>query len=197
MLYAIKANPCPAVVRALLEEGYGIDAVSPGEVQLALALGCPAEQICYTENNMTDAEMHEAVAQGVLINCGSMDRLRRLADTGAKYAAVRFNPDVGDSEHAHTLTAGPLTKFGIHHSQLDEVRAIEEASGMQVIGCHMHIGSNVLNADSYAAAMAVIVEAAKGLPTSSGWMSAAASACPTNPTKRPLICQPLVPAPMP
>ena len=34
---------------------------------------------------------------------------------------------------------------------------------MQVIGCHMHIGSNVLNADSYAAAMAVIVEAAKGL----------------------------------
>ena len=98
----------PSGGTGLLEEGYGIDAVSPGEVQLAFALGCPADKICYTENNMTDAEMAEAVAQGVLINCGSMDRLRRLAEAGArKYAAVRFNPDVGDSEHAHTLTAGP------------------------------------------------------------------------------------------
>ena len=160
----IKANPCPAVVRALLAEGYGIDAVSPGEVELALALGCPADKICYTENNMTDAEQAEAVAHGVMINCGSLDRLRRLAEAGVKQAAVRFNPDIGDSEHAHTLTAGPLTKFGIHHSQIAEVRAIEAEFGMQVVGCHMHIGSNVLNADSYAGAMAVIVEAAKGLP---------------------------------
>ena len=164
LLYAIKANPCPSVVRSLLAEGYGIDAVSPGEVELALALGCSADKICYTENNMTDGEQAEAIAHGVMVNCGSLDRLRRLAEAGVKRAAVRFNPDVGDSEHAHTLTAGPLTKFGIHHSQLAEVRAIEDEFGMQVVGCHMHIGSNVLNAESYAAAMAVIVGAAKGLP---------------------------------
>ena len=164
LLYAIKANPCPSVVRSLLAEGYGIDAVSPGEVELALALGCTADKICYTENNMTDGEQAEAIAHGVMVNCGSLDRLRRLAEAGVKRAAVRFNPDVGDSEHAHTLTAGPLTKFGIHHSQLAEVRAIEAEFGMQVVGCHMHIGSNVLNAESYAAAMAVIVGAAKGLP---------------------------------
>ena len=138
LLYAIKANPRPAVVRALLAEGYGIDAVSPGEVELALALGCPADKICYTENNMTDAEQAEAVAHGVMINCGSLDRLRRLAEAGVQQAAVRFNPDIGDSEHAHTLTAGPLTKFGIHHSQIAEVRAIEAEFGMQVVGCHAH-----------------------------------------------------------
>ena len=164
LLYAIKANPCPSVVRALLAEGYGIDAVSPGEVELALALGCSAEKICYTENNMTDGEMAEAIAHDVMINCGSLDRLRRLAQAGVKRAAVRFNPDIGDSEHAHTLTAGPLTKFGIHHSQIAEVCAIEREFGMEVVGCHMHIGSNVLNAESYAGAMAVIVNAAKGLP---------------------------------
>lgn len=164
LLYAIKANPCPAVVRALLAEGYGIDAVSPGEVALARHLGCAPELICYTENNMTDAEQAEALAAGVLINCGSLDRLQRVAAAGATAAAVRFNPDVGEGEHAHTLTAGPLTKFGIHHSQVDEVRAIEAASSLRVVGCHMHIGSNVLSAASYEAAMEVIVEAAKGLP---------------------------------
>ncbi|TVR42897.1 MAG: diaminopimelate decarboxylase [Planctomycetota bacterium] len=164
LLYAIKANPCPAVVRVLLAEGYGIDAVSPGEVALALSLGCPPQRICYTENNMTDAEAADATAAGVLINCGSLDRLQRLAESGVNRAAVRFNPDVGDSEHAYTLTAGPLTKFGIHHSQVAAVRDLEQRSGLRVVGCHMHIGSNVLSAEAFRAAMRVILDAARGLP---------------------------------
>ena len=40
-LFAIKANPNPAVARAIVAEGFGIDAVSPGEVALALRLGVP------------------------------------------------------------------------------------------------------------------------------------------------------------
>lgn len=164
LLYAIKANPCPAIVRCLLAQGYGIDAVSPGEMHLALRLGCPPARLCYTENNMTDAEQADALAQGVMVNCGSLQRLQALATAGAREAAVRFNPDVGASEHAHTLTAGPLTKFGIHHSQIEQVRAIETASGLQVVGCHMHIGSNVLDAQHFAQAMRVIVDVAKALP---------------------------------
>jgi diaminopimelate decarboxylase len=163
-LYAIKANPCPAVVRTILAEGFGIDAVSPGEVALALALACPAHRVVYTENNMTDAEMATAAAQGVLINCGSLDRLERLGRAGVATAAVRFNPDVGGGEHDHVITAGPLTKFGVHHAQLDEVLAIEQRTGIRVVGAHMHIGSNILDAAIYARAMAVITGIAVRLP---------------------------------
>jgi diaminopimelate decarboxylase len=163
-LYAIKANPCPAVAKVLVEEGFGIDAVSPGEVALALRLGCPADRILFTENNMTDAEQDEALAAGVLVNAGSLDRLERLGRAGAAEAAVRFNPDIGDGEHAHVLTAGPLTKFGVHYSQVAEVRRIEAETGIKVVGCHMHIGSNVLDAATYRAAMRVILDVAKALP---------------------------------
>ncbi|MFW5751019.1 MAG: diaminopimelate decarboxylase [Guyparkeria sp.] len=164
LLYAIKANPCPPVARTLIAAGYGIDAVSPGEVALGLKLGLDPADILYTENNMTDLEMAQAMDQGVLINCGSLDRLERLGVTGAREAAVRFNPDVGDSEHAKTLTAGPLTKFGVHHSQVNQVRSIEERTGIRVVGAHMHIGSGSLDAQAFIAAMEVILATAIQLP---------------------------------
>ncbi|MFW5829413.1 MAG: diaminopimelate decarboxylase [Planctomycetota bacterium] len=164
LLYAIKANPCPGVACVLVEEGYGVDAVSSGEVALALRLGLSPQDILYTENNMTDAEMQEALREGVLINCGSCDRLRRLGQAGGRRAAVRFNPDIGGGLHAHVCTAGPLTKFGVHHSRVDEVLAIERDTGVRVVGCHMHIGSGILDAELYARAMRVILDVAVRLP---------------------------------
>lgn len=164
LLYAIKACPCPAVARVLLAEDYGLDAVSPGEVALARRVGWPVERILFTENNMTDAEMAAARNEGVLINCGSLDRLERLGKAGARAAAVRFNPDAGAGEHDHTITAGPKTKFGVHHGQVDQVLAIEAATGIRVVGCHMHIGSNILDAEAFVRAMAVLLDLARRLP---------------------------------
>lgn len=164
LLYAIKANPCPPVIRCLLDAGFGMDCVSPGEVAHVLRLGAQPEQVLFTENNMTDAEMQDAINQDILINCGSLDRLERLAQTGARTAAVRFNPHIGDGAHEKVLTAGPLTKFGVYYSQADRVIAIEKQYGIKVIGCHMHIGSGILNADVYSDAMAVILDVARQLP---------------------------------
>jgi diaminopimelate decarboxylase len=163
-LFAIKANPCPMIARTIVNEGFGIDAVSPGEVAIALRLGVRPEHILYTENNMTDAEQAEAVTQGVLINCGSLDRLQRLGQAGVKTASVRFNPDIGAGAHEKICTAGPMTKFGVHYSQVREVNRIEKETGIAVIGCHMHIGSGILDSEVYAQAMAVIIEVAKQLP---------------------------------
>ena len=50
--YALKANYNPALLALLRDAGAGIDAVSPGEVALALALGFEKERIIYTANNM-------------------------------------------------------------------------------------------------------------------------------------------------
>ena len=163
-LFALKANPCPAVVRAIVDEGFGIDAVSPGEVALALKLGVRPELVLYTENNMTDAEMHEAVAQGVLINCGSLDRLERLARSGARAASVRFNPDIGAGAHEKICTGGPLTKFGVSHQQVNEVLRIERDTGIRVVGCHMHIGSGFLDHAAFTQACQVIFAIAARLP---------------------------------
>ncbi len=163
-LYAIKANPCPAVAHAIIAEGFGIDAVSPGEVALALRLGVAPRLVQYTENNMTDAEQAEALAQGVMITAGSLDRLERLERAGAGEVSVRFNPDVGDGAHEKICTGGPLSKFGVHWSQVDDVLAIERRAGVRVVGCHMHIGSGFLDATAFVLAMDVILRVAERLP---------------------------------
>lgn len=163
-LFAIKANPCPAVAKVIVAEGFGIDAVSPGEVALALKLGVKPELVLYTENNMTDEEMCLAISQGVLVNCGSVDRLERLAKAGAKEASVRFNPDIGDGAHEKICTAGPMTKFGVHQSQIADVLRIERETGIRVTGCHMHIGSGFLDASAFSQACAVIFAIAEKLP---------------------------------
>ena len=107
LLYAIKANPCPGIARTLFAAGFGCDCVAPGEIALAKACGLSTDKILYTENNMSDDEQAYALREGVMICAGSLDRLQSLADAGAAEVAVRFNPDIGASEHAHTLTAGP------------------------------------------------------------------------------------------
>ncbi len=163
-LYALKANCCPAVARTILGEGFGIDAVSPGEVEMALRLGVAPQDVLYTENNMTDGEQAQAVAQGVLINCGSLDRLERLAAAGVTRCAIRLNPDIGDGAHEKICTAGPLTKFGIPNAHLDRVLAIERRSNLRVVGAHMHIGSGFLEPAAFAQACTVIFALARRLP---------------------------------
>ena len=163
LLYAIKANPCPGLAKTLFDLGFGCDCVAPGEVALAQALGLSTDKILLTENNLSNAEMQAALADGVLICAGSLDRLNSMAQAGARRAAVRFNPDVGASEHAHTLTAGPLTKFGVHHSEVGDVLKIERETGIKVVGCHMHIGSGSLDASAFVEAMQVILTVAQGI----------------------------------
>jgi diaminopimelate decarboxylase len=104
------------------------------------------------------------MAQGVLINCGSLDRLERLGKAGAKTCAVRFNPDIGDGANEKICTGGPMSKFGVHYTLVDEVLRIERETGIRVVGCHMHIGSGILDATSFVKAMAVLLEVAARLP---------------------------------
>ena len=51
IFYAMKANYNFHLLKALNREGAGIDAVSPGEIRMALKAGFPLERIIYTANN--------------------------------------------------------------------------------------------------------------------------------------------------
>ena len=159
--YAMKANYQPGILEALRDEGCGIDAVSPAEVELALRIGFPKEKIIYTANNMTDAEFERVFATGVTINLGSLSRLAKLAKAhpGAR-VCLRFNPDVCDGDSANTMTGGDLTKFGILLDAVDEVRRIVKAGDLHVIGLHSHTGSGLQKAESVYRSMLNLMAAA-------------------------------------
>ncbi len=147
--YALKANYNPALLTLLKDAGANIDAVSPGEVALALKLGFSCDRIIYTANNMTDAEFDRVMQSGVTVNIGSLSRLKKCAKShpGAKIC-LRFNPDVCDGDNEKTMTGGDLTKFGILLESADEAAAIAAEGNLHITGLHEHTGSGLQHAES-------------------------------------------------
>ena len=147
--YALKANYNPGLLTLLRDAGAGLDTVSPGEVVYALKLGFPRERIIYTANNMTDAEVEQVLAMDVVMNIGSLSRLRKIAKQhpGMKLC-LRFNPDVCDGDNEKTMTGGDLTKFGILLESVEEVKALVKEGNLRVIGLHEHTGSGLQHAES-------------------------------------------------
>jgi diaminopimelate decarboxylase len=166
LLYACKANENPSLMKIIKEEGFGIDAVSPGEVQLAKEkVKVDTGKILYTGNNTTDDEMKWLVKNGIMINMDSLSQLRRygaLDAPGKEHEIiVRINPDVGAGHHEHCITGGPDSKFGIYYDRTDEIKRIAGRYGLKIKGLHQHIGSGILDVDIFKKAMNVLFKTAK------------------------------------
>lgn len=162
LLYAMKANSNPAILQIIRQEGLGLDAVSPGELLLALRLGFAPDQILFSANNMTDDEMHLAHERGVLLNIGELSRLHKYgrAYPGAD-VCVRLNPQVGAGHHEHVVTAGNRSKFGIPVEQADRIRAIAAEHNLTIVGLHHHIGSGILQTVRFWEAARVLLDVAR------------------------------------
>lgn len=149
VLYAMKANYNPDILRALNQIDGWLDTVSPGDLLLAKKLGFTPDRMLYTANNLTEDEVQLVVESGVLINIGSLSRLEKFGQAypGSK-VCLRFNPDVVDGGHAKIMTGGELTKFGILLQDVDKVKAIVKAHDLTVVGLHEHTGSGLTRTES-------------------------------------------------
>ena len=144
LFYAMKANYNLAVLKLLEQEGANIDAVSPGDIYLALKAVFTKERILFTANMMTDDEIQEVQRLGILFNIGSLTELERY---GQFYPhnkiCIRFNPDVVAGFHKNVRTGGKDTKFGIFLHHLEQVKAIAKRYDLTIIGIHEHTGSGI------------------------------------------------------
>lgn len=163
--YAMKANSNPAILQLLREEGVGIDAVSPFEVQLALNCDFLPEQILFTGNNTTLEELDFCVTQGVQLNLGS---LRTLESFGQRFpgqsVSLRVNPGVGAGHHSHCITGGPRSKFGIYHDQLEEAKALAQRYQLRIVGLQSHIGTGIFAPEPMLEAMEMLLAVASPFP---------------------------------
>ncbi len=162
--YALKANSNLEILRMLRELGCGIDATSPGEVFLSLEAGFSADDIMFTGVNPSHQDLEYCHDAGVQVNIGSLNILdiwgRMFPDTKV---SVRVNPDVGAGHHDHTITGGPSSKFGIYYNRTLEVNEIAKRHGLEINGIHAHIGSGILETDSFLKAMGIMLESSKDL----------------------------------
>jgi diaminopimelate decarboxylase len=152
--YAGKAFLCRAVVRWLHEEGLSVDVCSGGELTVALSAGMPAERIAFHGNNKTRAELEYAVKSGVgHIVVDSFEELTRLSWTAAEQGVrqkILLRVTVGVEAHTHEFiaTAHEDQKFGFSLTGGDAAEAVRRAltlDGVELVGIHSHIGSQIFD----------------------------------------------------
>jgi diaminopimelate decarboxylase len=156
-VFASKAFPSTAVLRAVAEEGLGCDVAGAGELVHALAAGVEPARIYLHGNAKTDEDLQRAIEAGVgtvvIDNLDDVDRLERLV-SGEQAVLVRVIPGVRPDTHAAVATGQEDSKFGL--APADARRAIERLRGsarLRLDGLHVHIGSQILDAAPFGRAV--------------------------------------------
>ena len=168
--YALKANSTLAITRLLRGLGSNADANSGGEIDVALRAGFIPAQIVFTGVGKTLADLAQAIDLGVrTINVESageiarVDALSRERQTRTKIA-IRINPDVDAKTHPHISTGLKTNKFGIAIGDVPALCAHARAlAGVEVVGLHAHIGSQITDLGPLTCAARALVALAREL----------------------------------
>ena len=154
--YAIKANANPLLLKHINEYGLGIDAVSGGEIQVAMDNGFPASSIVFAGVGKADWEIDLALNAGIAcFNVESEAELDVIAERCAAlgktaHIALRVNPDVDAHTHANITTGKAENKFGIEIPMLlPIIRKAQQNPCFKFEGLHFHIGSQILDLDPF------------------------------------------------
>jgi diaminopimelate decarboxylase len=159
--YSAKANTNLSVLKILQTEGAWLDAVSSGEVFLALKAGFSAERILFTGTSVRNDELKFLVDSNITINIDSLSQLKRLIKIHVpSLLSVRVNPEVGAGHHGHVITAGKDSKFGIWEDDIVEAYKIAKKAGVKKFGIQMHIGSGNLTVEPYLLAIEKLLQIA-------------------------------------
>jgi diaminopimelate decarboxylase len=152
LCYSMKANPNPAVVSLMVRQGLGIEIASAGELLRALAVGCPADRILFAGTGKTTAELQLAVSRGIgEIHLESLGEARRLADVSAAAGActrvsLRVNPSAAVEGGGMRMGARSVA-FGIDEDQLEDVvAAVMDSPSLELVGLHLFVGTQILDA---------------------------------------------------
>ncbi len=165
VLFASKAFPCTAVYRVLAEEGLACDVASGGELALALRGGFAPSRIYFHGNARSEAELREGLEAGVgHVVLDSLDDVERLDSVARALGRrqpvlIRVTPGVSGDTHAAISTGQADSKFGlgIEDARIAIERA-QDAPGLELVGLHFHLGSQLFELEPFRAAIAAIAE---------------------------------------
>lgn len=160
IFYASKALTNIHIVRYLNSLGCNIDCSSINEVKLALYAGVAPENILYTSNGISFAEIEEAVEAGVHVNIDSLSNLEKF---GRKYGhsypvGVRLRPNIMAGGNLKISTGHNKSKFGIPVEQIGELEAIVKANNIFIRTLHIHTGSEIKDADVFVKGIEVLFD---------------------------------------
>jgi diaminopimelate decarboxylase len=158
VFYAAKAFLSAAVARWVEEEGLGLDVCTGGELAVAVRAGFPGDRLLLHGNNKSAAELEAALDAGVgrvvVDSLAEIDRLADLCAARGVHQRVLVRTTVGVEAHTHEFiaTAHEDQKFGFSLAggdALAAVRRVLAAPGLDLVGLHSHIGSQIFDSGGF------------------------------------------------
>lgn len=165
--YATKAFLCRAMARLASEEGLSLDVSTGGELHVALAAGADPTSIVLHGNNKDREELAAALEVGVgRIVVDSFDEIERLSSLVANSRSpvgvlVRVTPGIEAHTHEFVRTGQQDSKFGFSLASGSAAKAVEKLRalpGVELLGLHVHIGSQIFREESFAQTVDVLAE---------------------------------------
>ncbi|WP_101913045.1 alanine racemase [Megasphaera vaginalis (ex Bordigoni et al. 2020)] len=146
VLYSVKANPYPPVVKAVLSQVFGADAASVREVELALSQGAASDRIFYSSPGKSDEDICRVWGKCVFVadSLGEVERLAAAA--AARREILSIGLRIQPQRSFDGGLAGP-SPFGIDEKLLPQLAAIvKQWPQVRITGIHVHLRSQVLDA---------------------------------------------------
>ncbi len=157
--YAGKAFLCTTVARWVVEEGLLLDVCTGGELTVAERAGVPAERIGFHGNNKSRRRAAPAPSSWASAGSSSTPSTRSSGSPRSprelgRTAQVLLRVTAGVEAHTHEYiaTAHEDQKFGFSISSGDAlaaVRQVHETPGLELLGLHSHIGSQIFDSAGF------------------------------------------------
>lgn len=166
LAFSIKSNPLPEIIRTFIKQNTFFEVTSLGEMKLLLKLGASAQNIIYTNivkpKNTIKFALKAGIQKFAIDSCSDIKRIKKIAEFEKKsiQALIRINPLI-NLENTIFSCSGEYSKIGIpiptkeeSNSEFNEVLSIcEESRLVDLIGLHMHLGSQITNIEPYRKAL--------------------------------------------
>lgn len=167
--FGTKAFANVALLRLFREEGIGADVASAGELAFARAAGFGGDELVVHGNNKDESFLREAATEGATVVLDAPDEAALAAVAGVQRVLVRVTLGVDADTHEAIRTGHHGSKFGLPPTQARTLIADALERGLDVIGLHVHIGSQLADFDAQAETIVLLASFAASCRDTLGW----------------------------
>jgi diaminopimelate decarboxylase len=171
VVFGTKAFPNVALLRLLHEEGIGADVASAGELAFARAAGLTGAELVVHGNNKDETFLREAARDGATVVLDAPDEAALAADAGVTRALVRVTLGVDADTHEAIRTGHHGSKFGLPTGQARDLVRDALDRGIDVLGLHVHVGSQLADFDAQAETIVRLAAFAASCRDELGWLA--------------------------
>ena len=167
--FGTKAFANVAVLRLLREEGIRADVASAGELEFARVAGLNGDEIVVHGNNKGEAFLRDAAAEGATVVLDAPDEAVLAAAAGVQRVLVRVTLGVDADTHEAIRTGHHGSKFGLPPAQARKLIDDALVLGLDVLGLHVHVGSQLADFDAQAETIVRLASFAASCRDELGW----------------------------